>query len=431
MKFRAFFAAGAALLFAVAAGPNRVAAQVTVDVNQGQIQPLPISIAPFNGDHGADIARVVADDLQRSGYFRMVDPSGVTDKVDVSIIPDFKAWQKASTQALVIGGGGADPSGRLGVDFRLYDVNGEHELTSSHFVSTPDNWRRIAHKIADQVYEKLTGNKGWFDTRIVFVAESGPRNHRRKLLTLADWDGGAAQYLTDGAYQVMTPRFSPSGQEVIYTALGDSFTRFYLFNIDTNRQEALGQFSGLVFAPRFSPDGSRVVFSATKNGNSDIWVMDLRSRAQTRLTADPGIDTSPCFSPDGRQLVFNSDRSGSPQLYIMSADGSGVRRLSQGGGRYNTPVWSPDGQWIAFTRQDGNGFSIGIIHPDGSGEKVLSSSYFEEAPTWAPNSQYLMFTREGRDGVSRLWMADVTGRVVAPAAYKEPASDPSWSPLRD
>jgi TolB protein len=435
MSFRVLIVALCALVLSapllLQSRPAR--ADIVVDVNQGAIQPLPISIAPFGGEHGADIAQVVAADLERSGYFRIVDPRASKDTgLTVGVVPKFADWHDMGVQALASGGGAIDSDGRLGFDFRLWDVNGEKQLDAGHYVATPENWRRVAHKIADAIYFKLTGYKGFFDTRVVFVAESGPKIHRKKLLTIMDQDGANPQYLSEGAYQVMTPRFSSNSQEIVYMALGDNFTRIYLFNIETGRQELLtDKIVGLVSAPRFSPDGTKVAFSVTRGGNSDIWLKDLRTRSETRLTVDPGIDTSPSFSPDGRSIVFNSDRSGSPQLYIMGMDGSGVRRLSQGGGRYNTPVWSPTGELIAFTKQDGGRFSIGVMAPDGSGEKILSTSYFEEGPTWAPNGRYILFHRETPSGDPHLWMVDVTGRVERPAPYGQAASDPAWSPLLD
>ncbi len=431
MNLRVLIAALLTLIFAgwcgaaVSAGADPV-----LEVSQGVVQPLPIAIVPFAGEHGADIAKVVSADLERSGYFRPIDPNAFIEKsLDVGVQPQFADWQAINAQALVNGSGTIDADGRIEINYRLWDVSGQTQLLGVKLTATPENWRRVAHKIADAIYSKLTGFKPYFDTRIVFVAESGPKTKRIKRLAIMDQDGANPSFLSDGAYQVMTPRFSGAGQQITYMELGDNFTRISLFDLDTNRAETLGRFQGLVFAPRFSPDGTKVAFSITKGGNSDIWIMDLRSRASTRLTSDPGIDTSPSFSPDGRQIVFNSDRSGSPQLYIMNADGSGVRRLSQGGGRYNTPVWSPTGELIAFTKQEGGRFSIGVMAPDGTGEKILSTSYFEEGPTWAPNGRYIMFHREAPGVPASLWTVDVTGRVERQAPYPGSASDPAWSPL--
>lgn len=428
-KFSAALGLASLLGLGLASGPTR--ADVVVDVNQGQIQPLPIAIPAFTGPQGADIAKVVAADLERSGYFRPLDPATFTERdLDVAIQPDYAKWRAINAQALVYGTATVQADGRLQVGFRLKDVFNETEPVATQFVATPDNWRKVAHKIADQVYEKLTGEKGYFDSRIVFVAESGPRGHRIKRLEKMDSDGANPVYLTNGRFQVLTPRFSPSGQEIAYMALGDNFSRIYVFNLETGREEALGPFQGAMFAPRFSPDGLHIAFSIERGGNTDIYTEDMRTRTLKRLTVEPGIDTSPSYSPDGGSIVFNSDRSGTPQLYVMGADGSGAHRISRGGGRYNTPVWSPTGDWIAFTKQQGGRFSIGVMKPDGGDERILSTSYFEEGPTWAPNGRYIMFHREAPGVEPTLWTVDVTGRIERQAAPNVgAASDPTWSPL--
>jgi TolB protein len=296
------------------------------------------------------------------------------------------------------------------------------------FTATPENYRRIAHKIADAIYEKLTGEEGYFDTRIVFVAESGGRAKRIKRLAIMDQDGANPSYLTDGSYKVMTPRFNADSQEITYMALRDDSARIYIFNIETGRQETVGQIKGMVFAPRFSPDGSKLAYSVAQGGNTDIYVMDLRSRSTRRLTTESSIETSPSFSADGSTIVFTSDRGGSPQIYAMNADGSGIRRITFGGGSYSTPVYSPKGDLIAFTKQSSGRFSIGVMGADGSGERLLTSSYLEEGPTWAPNGRYIMFFREPPGGMPSLWTVDVTGRVERAVPYPGGASDPAWSP---
>jgi len=280
-----------------------------------------------------------------------------------------------------------------------------------------------------QVYERLTGEKGYFDTRVVFVAESGARGKTTKRLAIMDQDGANPSYLTGGDSIVMTPRFSPTSQEITYMALRPDSASVYLYNLESGRRESLGSFQGMVFAPRFSPDGGRVAFSVERGGNSDIYVMNLSNRASSRLTSDPSIDTSPSFSPDGTRIVFNSDRSGSPQLYVMGADGSGARRISNGSGRYTTPVWSPTGEFVAFTKQAGGQFHIGVMRPDGSDERLLTTSYLDEGPTWAPNGRVLMFSRETPGGPPKLWSVDVTGRILQPMPYPGAGSDPAWSPL--
>jgi TolB protein len=431
MTLRHLMIALCALVLGGAALPAVARAEIEIDINQGAIKPLPIAIPAFTGaGRGADIAQVISANLERSGLFAPIDPSAFPERgLDIALQPQFEAWKAINAQALINGQVTVEADGRLRVDFRLWDTYGGEQLLGLQFTSTPENWRRVAHKISDAVYERLTGETGYFDTRVVFIAESGPRGKRVKRLSIMDQDGANNSYLTDGSYIVMTPRFSASTQEITYMALRPTGSSIYLFNIETGRQETLGKFAGMVFAPRFSPDGGRVVFSVERNGNSDLYLMDLRSRAQSRLTSDPGIDTSGSFSPNGGQIVFNSDRGGSPQLYVMNADGSGARRISVGGGRYTTPVWSPRGDFIAFTKQEGGVFHIGVMRPDGSDERILTTSYLDEGPTWAPNGRVLMFFREGRGGEPRLWNVDITGRILRPAPYQGSGSDPAWSPL--
>jgi TolB protein len=429
MRLKTLMLALAVLFVGGIAAPAAQAA-IEVNVNRGDVQPLPIAVPAFSGGQaGADIAGVIAANLQRSGLFRPLDPASFTEKdLTAAVQPNFPSWKQLNAQALV-NGQVTVQNGRLVVDFRLWDVFAEQQLLGLQFTSTPENWRRVAHKISDQIYERLTGEKGYFDTRVVFVAESGGRAAKKKVLTIMDQDGANPSYLTDGSYIVMTPRFSSTTQEITYMALRPEGSAIYLFNLETGRRESLGDFKGMVFAPRFSPDGGRVAFSVERAGNSDIFVMDLKNHATSRLTADPGIDTSPSFSPDGSKIVFNSDRGGNPQLYVMGADGSAPRRISFGQGRYTTPVWSPTGEFIAFTKQTGGEFHIGVMRPDGSDERILTSSYLDEGPTWAPNGRVLMFSREAAGGVSKLWSVDVTGRILQPVPYPGGGSDPAWSPL--
>ncbi|HET6970401.1 MAG TPA: Tol-Pal system beta propeller repeat protein TolB [Phenylobacterium sp.] len=405
-------------------------ATVEVNVNRGDVQPLPIAVPAFGGGQvGADIAQVISANLQRSGLFRPLDPASFVEKdLTAAVQPRFGDWKQINAQALVNGQVTVE-GGRLRVDFRLWDVFAEQQLLGLQFTSSPENWRRVAHKISDAVYERLTGEKGYFDTRVVFVAESGARGKVIKRLAIMDQDGANPSYLTPGDSIVMTPRFSSNSQEITYMALRPDRSQIYLLNLESGRRESLGDFPGMVFAPRFSPDGGKVAFSVEKGGNSDIFVLNLQSRTSARLTSDPAIDTSPSFSPDGTKIAFNSDRSGQPALYVMGADGSNPHRISYGGGRYTTPVWSPTGEFIAFTKQTGGEFHIGVMRPDGSDERLLTSSYLDEGPTWAPNGRVLMFSRETPGGPPKLWSVDVTGRILQPMPYPGSGSDPAWSPL--
>jgi len=407
-------------------------AQLHVDVTQGNIQPLPIAIPDFGGDpSGAQIAGVVRADLDRSGLFKPLDSRSFIDKItDINVAPNFANWRVINAQALVTGEVVRQPDGRLRADFRLWDVYGQSQMLGLQYFTTPENWRRVAHLISDAIYKRVTGEEGYFDTRIVFISESGPALARKKRLAIMDEDGANPQFLTNGSYLVLTPRFNPTAQMIAYMSYVGGKPRVYLFDLESGRQEMLGNFPNMTFSPRFSPDGNKVIMSLEQGGNSDIYVMDLRTRGVQRLTTDPGIDTSPSFSPDGRQIAFESDRGGSQQIYVMNADGSNQHRISFSGGRNGTPVWSPRGDLIAFTKQDGGRFDVGVMRPDGSGERLITDGWEDEGPTWAPNGRVLMFTRdlEGGRG-SQIWSVDVTGRNERRVNSPGNASDPAWSPL--
>jgi len=429
--FHAWIAACVVGLSALA-GAAPAQADITVDVNQAAVQPLPIAITSFGGDPtGAQISAVVSADLERSGLFRPLDPATFREQPDANMTPTFDAWKSISAQALLVGAVSNGGDGRLSVDFRLWDVYAGDQLVGTRLTATPDSWRTIAHQIADAVYEKLTGEKGYFDTRVVFVAESGPKTHRVTRLAIMDQDGANPSYLTDGSAMVFSPRFSTKRQEITYMVLRPTGASIYLKNLETGREEVLGRFPDMTMtmAPRFSPDDSKVAFAAEKSGAVNIYVMDLVNHQTRRLTDSISIDTSPSFSPDGGQIVFNSDRGGSPQIYVMGAGGGGARRISFGSGRYNAPVWSPDGKLIAFVKQQGASFSIGVMSPDGSGERILTTSYFADEPVWAPNGRVIMFERKLSDGASRLWTVDLTGHIQKDANYPYSGSDPAWSPL--
>ncbi|MBN8530164.1 MAG: Tol-Pal system protein TolB [Caulobacterales bacterium] len=416
-----------------AATPPQQQGPIEVDIDQGVLRPLQIAVAPFSGQNGSEIASVVSGDLRRSGFFEPMNPAGFVETgLTVANAPDFPKWTAIGAQAVLYGSVTARPDGRNDVGFRLYDPYRQCQLVSYQFTATPEQWRRIAHKIADVVYQRMTGESGFFDTRVIYVAESGTQLNRLSRLAIVDQDGFNPVYLTQGDEVIMSPRFSASNpEEITYVALGRDYSRIYLYNLSTGRRESLGEFDGQVLAPRFSNDGSKIAFSIIRGGNTDVYVMNLRTRQLSRLTSDPGIDTSPSFSPDGSMIAFNSDRSGSPRIYVMRADGSGQRAVSRGGGIYTAPAWSPRGDLIAFTKQQGGRFHIGVMDSGGGGERILSSSYFEEGPSWAPNGRYIMFARQTRGGDTRLWTVDLSGRVTAQAGYDGRGSDPAWSPLLD
>jgi TolB protein len=430
--------AGAMLAIAAAfsvlspAGPAR--AVLELDITQGQIKPIPIAIptfTPLTGDAqiAADMTAVIANDLVRSGLFIPLDASRMPAPAS-SAVPSFGEWRALDAQALVVGAVGREADGRLRAEFRLWDVVTGQQSTGQQYFAGPENWRKVAHIIADAIYERLTGEKGYFNTQVVFVDESGPKDRRVKRLAVMDQDGANVRYLTEGANLVLTPRFSPTSQYIAYMSYEGTDPSVYLLDVQTGQRRLVDRFPGMSLAPRFSPDGQRVVLSLERGGATNIFEYDLQTRGLRQLTDGAAIDVGASYSPDGSQIVFESDRGGSKQLYVMNADGSNPHRITFADGSYGTPVWSPRGDLIAFTRQSGGQFSIGVIKPDGSGERILTEGFHNEGPTWSPNGRIIMFFREqSGEGGPRLYTIDLTGynqfQVVTPGY----ASDPAWSPL--
>ena len=430
------------LMFAtLGVGQPLAAEPLRIEITEGVIEPLPFAVPDFQAenarasDMARQIARVVAADLAGTGLFREVPASAYISTITSFSSPvQFADWKAINAQALITGAVSRGSGGKLTVKFRLYDVFSQGQLGEGlQFAGSEASWRRIAHKVADAVYSRITGEAGYFDSRVVFVSESGPKNARLKRLAIMDYDGANLQYLTDSRSLVLAPRFSPTGDRVIYTSYETGFPKIYMLDVATVGRAALPTPQGnMSFAPRFSPDGRSVVFSLEQGGNTDIYRMNIDGGNPQRLTRAPSIETGPSFSPDGRQIVFSSDRSGSPQLYVMPAEGGEAKRISFGPGRYNTPVWSPRGDLIAFTKQNAGRFHIGVMRTDGTEERLLTASFLDEGPTWSPNGRVIMFTRvsQGAQGDSALYIVDITGRNLRRVATPGPASDPSWSPLQ-
>ncbi len=427
-------------LIPVLCSPTPAFADIKVDITRGVVEPIPIAIPAFFGatgneaQYGRDIAEVVSNDLVRSGLFTAVDPhSFVQDAGSLLVAPHFADWRVLNAQALVVGKIEAQTDGRLKVEFRLWDVFAEQQMTGLAYFTIPSNWRRVAHIVSDAIYKRITGEDGYFDTRIVYVAETGPGTNRMKRLAIMDQDGENNRILSDGRAMVLTPRFSPTMQRITYMAYYNNKPRVYLFNIDSGQQEVLGDFANMTFAPRFSPDGSHVIFSLSEGGNSNIYTMDLRSHHIQQLTNSSSINTAPCYSPDGQNITFESDRGGSQQIYTMRANGSDVQRISFGEGHYGTPVWSPRGDLIAFTKLHGDHFYVGVMRTDGSGERELAEAFHAEGPTWAPNGRVLMFFKDmpvgGGRHATKLYSVDLTGYNEREVSTPTDASDPAWSPL--
>ena len=427
-----------AALFVVLGAANPAYAQLKIDITKGNVDPTPIAVPDFMSNNaqgreiGKDISEVVRANLERSGLFKSLDPASFIERqTNIDYQPTFADWRVIKAEGLVSGRIVMESNTRMRVEFRLWDIFGGQQLSGVRLAGAPDTWRRMAHKVSDAIYSQLTGETGYFDSRIVFIDESGPKTNRRKRLAIMDQDGANTQFLLAGAQTVITPRFSPNAQKITYMSYENIVPQIYLLDIETGRRELLGAFPGMTFAPRFAPNSDNMLLSLMKKGNSDIYVMDLRSRSTTQLTTNSAIDVSASFSPDGRKIVFNSDRGGSPQIYVMDADGTNKKRISFGKGRYSAPVWSPRGDKIAFVKSNRGKFHIGVMNVDGSGERLLTESYLDEGPTWSPNGRVILFSREtrGRNGRSEVWSVDLTGQNLRKVQTPGSASDPAWSPL--
>lgn len=431
--------AALALVAAAVIGPDRAAAQggpLRIEITEGVIEPMPVAIPPFVAESAAaesfarQLTEVIQADLVNSGLFRLIPADAYIGRVTNFNAPvRFADWKAINAQALVTGAVSVTGDNRMVVRFRLFDVFGEEQLDGLQFAASTQSWRRMAHKVADAVYARLTGETGYFDTRVVYVAEDGPKDARRKRLAVMDYDGANHRYLTDATDLVLAPRFSPNAREIIYTSYETGVPQVWLMNVDTLSRRLINTEANMSFAPRFSPDGRKVVMSLSDGRNSDIYTFDLTTGQKTRLTDTPAIETAPSYSPDGTRIVFESDRGGGQQIYVMPASGGPAQRISRGEGRYATPVWSPRGDLIAFTKILNGRFHIGVMRTDGSGERLLTGSPLEEGPTWAPNGRVLMFFRAepGPQGGPSLYTVDVTGRNLRQVPTPGFGSDPNWS----
>jgi TolB protein len=430
--------------------PFKSYALIEVDITRGNLSPLPLAVSPLSIDEtskknfdkilkkkdiGSEISLIIENNLKTSGLFNPLDRDAFLQKPDIANLkPRFEDWNLIKAQALITGKVNFIDE-KLRVEFRLWDVLAGKEMMALAFTTVPSNWRRVGHIISDKVYERLTGEKGYFDTRIIYVAEEGPKTKRIKKLAIMDQDGSNNKFLTLGNELVLTPRFNPTSQMVTYLSYFRNLPRVYLLDIETGTQEVVGDFPGMTFAPRFSPDGKKIIMSFAKDGNSDIYTMDLENRIVDRITNHPSIDTSPSYSPDGKYITFNSDRSKYQQIYIMDSNGNNVKRISFGSGLYGTPVWSPRGDLIAFTKLHKGKFYIGVMRTDGSGERLLTENFYQEAPSWSPNGRVLIFYREtktdekGEGFSTKLWSIDLTGYNERLVDTSTDASDPSWSSL--
>ena len=418
-----------------------VNAELKIDITSGYTEPTPIGINDFIGfteeekDVAKQITKLVIADLNNSGLFKVIDPKAYIQRItNPNIMPKFADWKIINAQALIIGSTKLETNGNIRIEFRLWDVFAEQQMAGWAFNTARSNWRQISHRIADKVYERLTGEIGYFDTRIAYIAESGPAKKRIKRLAIMDQDGANHRFLTNGTNLVLTPRFSPSQQELTYLSYIGRIPRVYLLDIETGKQEIVGDFPGMSFAPRFSPFGDQVIMSLASEGNSDIYSYNLKTNIRKQLTTYRGIDTSPSYAPNGKKIAFNSDRGGTPQIYVMNSNGKKIKRISFGKGNYSTPVWSPRGDYIAFTKFFNKTFYIGVMTPEGKGERIIAKGFLVEGPTWTPNGRMIGYTKKDypikkKEGKTRIFLIDLTGfhekEIITPLE----ASDPAWSPL--
>jgi len=436
------------ILFCFFVNINFANSLIEVDITRGNLDPLPIAVSPLHVDPksekykeirikelGDEVSKIIENNFRDTGLFNPLKKDAFVQKPDIAHLkPRFEDWRLIKAQALITGKLLVKDE-KLKVEFRLWDLTASKEMMALAFTTTPSNWRRVAHIISDKIYERLTGETGYFDTRIIYVAESGPKDQRVKKLAIMDQDGSNTKYLTLGNELVLTPRFNPASQLVTYLSYFRNLPRVYLLDIETGIQEVVGNFPGMTFAPRFSPDGKKIIMSFAQDGNSDIYTMDIESRVVEKITEHSSIDTSPSYSPDGKYICFNSDRSGRQQIYVMNSDGSNVKRITFGSGLYGTPVWSPRGDLIAFTKVRKGKFYIGVMRPDGTGERLLTENFYQEAPSWSPNGRVLIFYREtksnskGEGFTAKLWSIDITGYNERMIVTETDASDPSWSSL--
>lgn len=416
-------------LRAVAQGSSAANSEITVA--HAHQAPIPIIVPDFGPGVGQRIASVIAADLGNTGLFQIL-----SGDVSATTQPDFSALKARGARAAVAGS--VVESGQLRVEMRLWDVLAGQQIQGTAYTAPLSDWRRIAHIIADVIYQRLMGEEGYFDTRIAYIARTGPRRRQTTRLAIMDQDGMNPHMLTDGRWLTLEPRFSPVSEQIAFLSYAQNRPRVYTYDINSGHQKILGSFEGISYAPRFAPHGRAIILSVTtRDGGSDIYQIDLATQQRRRLTSSPGvIDTSPCYSPDGQNIVFNSDRGGSPQLYIMSASGGEARRISYGSGHYGSPIWSPRGDVIAFTRIYQGRFSLGVMNPDGTGERILTEGFTVESPTFAPNGRALAFCRQSAAGAggtgftSTIGVIDVAGfnEHILPTATG--ASDPAWSPKR-
>jgi TolB protein len=345
--------------------------------------------------------------------------------------PSFSKWRDKGAKALITGFVQTRSDGRLTVGCYIYDADKGREIGRKGFVVAPSDLRRAAHKCSGLAYQSITGAPGMFDTRMTYVAETGPTDARVKRVAVMDSDGFDHRYVTPGGTTVLTPRLSPRAARLAYVSFEGGVPQVRIIDLDSGEQRPLLSTTAMTFAPRYSRDGSKILFSMMLGPNSDIYVVGASGGTPQRLTYSPAIDTDASFSPDGSKVVFESDRSGTQQIYVMDADGSNQRRISFSTAAYSAPEWSPDGKLIAFTWRMGDTRRIGIMDPDGGGEKILTAGPRDEMPSWAASSRELVFQRTDPAGRPGIYRVSLDGSQPRRMTIPQDGSDPDWSGTMD
>ncbi len=411
-----------------------VAEEKNILVTSGSDRATPIAVVPFGLQGGSvlpeDIADIIGNDLRNSGYYSPIPRQNMISQPSQASEVIFRDWKALGAQYVMVGS--IVPSGgRLQVQYALFNVATEQQVLTGSVAGSTDQLRDMAHYIADQSFEKLTGIKGAFSTRMLYVtAERFSTNNIRYTLQRSDYDGARAVTLLQSREPILSPRFAPDGKRIAYVSFEQKRPRIFVQNIDTGRREQVTNFEGLNGAPAWSPDGSRLAFVLSKDGNPDIYVMNMASRQISRVTAGPGINTEPFWGKDGNTLYFTSDRGGKPQIYKQSVSGGGAERVTFVGNYNANPKLSADEKTLVMIhRQQGfTNFKVAAQDLQRGSVKILSETSLDESPTVAPNGTMLIYaTRQQGRGVLMLVSLNGRVRLPLPTAQGE-VREPSWSP---
>ena len=415
-------------------------AELKVDIIAGDFRPIPIAIQDFEAPaklkkQATELRDVVVADLKSTGLFRIINKNAFPENVRMDDMPNFANWSMVKAQVLVQAKLYEAEGGKYGLKYYVWDVAGKEQIEAQDLQGSAKSARRLAHIMADGIYERLTGEHGYFDTQIVFIGQSGDIRSPTKRLAIMDSDGYGMRFMSDDRVMVMSPHFSPNMRTIVFLSYRDDDPMVWTLNLNTGEQRRLGKFGGMTFAPRFSPDGTRIALTLAKNGTTNLYEYDIEDKTLRQLTSGDYIDTSPSYSPDGKKLAFNSNRSGSQQLHILDLETMKDKRLSFGNGRYATPAWGPRGDFIAFTKIVDETFYIGIMTPAGKNERILASGWFMEAPSWAPGGRRVVYYEtekmpDGKGRQSHIRSVDIMGQNDYEIKLPDGLSglEPTWSP---